>query len=150
MPRALRYPVLALAASVGWFAGFLVSFTPAQAILANPARQSEKLLAVFFSIPPTPRIDRPQEFAGLILVLGAFLALGWGLLRLDRGRPAWWRGLRFGAIAWLLMVPWFELYLPWNVLHEPMDLVLLEAFCWWVTLSLSGLTMALADRGAVA
>ena len=128
MPRALRYPVLALAASVGWFAGFLVSFTPAQAILANPARQSEKFLAVFFSIPPTPRIDRPQEFAGLILVLGAFLALG----------------------CWLLMVPWFELYLPWNVLHEPMDLVLLEAFCWWVTLSLSGLTMALADRGAVA
>lgn len=146
MPRSLRFPVLALAAAAGWFAGFLISFTPAQAVLADPARQSAKFLAVFFSIPPRPRLDTPGEFAALVLVLGAFFALGYLLLRLDPRRPAWRRGLHFGAVAWLLSIPWFELYLPWNVLHEPMELVLLEGLCWWVTLTCCGLAMAGVDR----
>ena len=142
--------VLSLAAAIGWFVGFLLSFTPAQAILANPAHQSAKFLAIFSSIPPTPRIATPQGFALLVLVLGVVLATAYRFSRPDRTQPRWRRGVRFGALAWLLWVPWFELYLPWNVLHEPMPLVLLEALCWWVTLTCSGLAMAFADRNRVA
>jgi hypothetical protein len=143
--RLLRFAGTALAAAIGWFIGFMVSFTPAQSILADPARQSAKFLAIFFSIPPAPRIASPPQFLGLVLVLGVFLALAHRLSRPDRARPWWHRGLRFGALAWLFMVPWFELYLPWNVLHEPMPLVLLEAACWWITLTCSGLAIAAAD-----
>ena len=144
------FVVLSLAAAVGWFVGFMLSFTPAQAILANPAHQSAKFLAVFFSIPPTPRIASPQAFALLVLGLGIVLATAYRFSRPDATTPRWRRGVRFGALAWLLWVPWFELYLPWNVLHEPMPLVLLEAACWWVTLTCSGLAMAFADRRSAA
>ena len=146
--RVLRFPATALAASVGWFVGFQLSFVPAQSILTDPARQSAKFLAIFFSVPPPPRIASPPEFLALVLVLGVFLALGHRLSRPDPTRPWWRRGLRFGALAWLFMVPWFELYLPWNVLHEPMPLVLLEAACWWITLTCSGLGIALASGSA--
>ena len=49
------------------------------------------------------------------------------------------------------MVPWFEFYLPWNVMREPFDLVLVEAVCWLVVLLAVGLSMGLVynffDRG---
>jgi hypothetical protein len=142
----MRFPILALAAAGGWFVGFLLGFTPAQVLLADPGRQSAKFLAIFFTMPPPPRIDTGGEFAGLVLVLGCFLALGFVFLRLDPSAPAWRRGLRFGLIAWVLGIPWFELYLPWNVLHEPTELVLLEGLCWWVVLTCSGLAVAYAER----
>ncbi|HUQ83445.1 MAG TPA: hypothetical protein VM076_19985, partial [Gemmatimonadaceae bacterium] len=73
---------------------------------------------------------------------------GWWYVSLSRSwAPAWWmRGLRFGALAWTLMVPWFEFYLPWNVLREPASLVALELACWFGVMMLVGLTIAAADR----
>ena len=68
-------------------------------------------------------------------------------------RVAWWkRGLRFGIVSWVLMAPWFEFYLPWNVLHEPAPLVLLELVCWAgvlliVGLAIAGVDAALSRRG---
>jgi hypothetical protein len=60
----------------------------------------------------------------------------------------WRRGLRFGFVGWLLMAPWFEFYLPWNVLREPAPLVALELACWaavllGVGLAISGVEAAL-------
>ena len=146
MRRVFRFVALSLAASIGWFVGMSLAFGPAQTILANPSYQSAKFLSIFSTVGPPPRIDTPPEFAGLLLVLGLFIALAWRLHRPDPGTPAWRRGLRFGLLAWLIMVPWFELYLPWNALHEPMPLVLLEAACWWATLTCSALAMAFVDR----
>jgi hypothetical protein len=40
------------------------------------------------------------------------------------------------------MVPWFEFYLPWNVMLEPMPLVLLEVLCWLIVQLLVGLALA--------
>lgn len=56
--------------------------------------------------------------------------------------PWWRRGLRFGLLSWILMVPWFEFYLPWNVLREPAALVALEMLCWAGVLLLVGITIA--------
>jgi hypothetical protein len=48
------------------------------------------------------------------------------------------RGLKFGAVAWALMAPWFEFYLPWNAMHEPPLLVALELLCWLLVLLATG------------
>ena len=145
LPFPVRFPLGVLASTVGWMVGFFVSFVPAQAILTDPAHQSPKMLAAFFTLEPLPRLSSPDRMLLLVLVVSVFLVLGYRLSRPDPTRSWWRRGLRFGSLAWLLMVPWFELYLPWNVLHEPMPLVLLEAACWWITLTCSGLGIALAD-----
>ena len=46
-------------------------------------------------------------------------------------------------IAWGLMAPWFEFYLPWNVMREPFALALLELLLWALVLQLVGIVMAL-------
>ncbi|MDX1619017.1 MAG: hypothetical protein R3224_09545, partial [Balneolaceae bacterium] len=49
------------------------------------------------------------------------------------------KGSLFGVVAWLLMNPWFDFYLPWNVMHEPISLVLLEMVLWFFALQLVGI-----------
>ena len=44
------------------------------------------------------------------------------------------------------MVPWFEFYLPWNVLLEPFPLVALELICWAAVLLVVALTIAGVDQ----
>jgi hypothetical protein len=144
LPSLVRFSLAVLAGTVGWMVGFMVAFVPAQAILTNPALQSAKMIAVFFTLSPLPRASSPAQMLLLVAVVVTFLVLGYRLSRPDPSHPWWQRGLRFGTLAWLLMVPWFELYLPWNVLHEPLPLVALEAGCWWITLTCSGLAISLA------
>jgi hypothetical protein len=143
-PPALFRTVLAgLGGGIAWIAAMTVFFGPAQSILADPARQSAKFLAVFGEIEPLPR----TLANGWILVVG-LLALGvlYGIAYrfVRRGiAGSWWRkGLGFGLLAWILMVPWFEFYLPWNVMHEPFALVLLEGALWLATLSVVGVAIA--------
>jgi hypothetical protein len=54
------------------------------------------------------------------------------------------RGLAFGAVAWALFTPWFEFYLPWNLMLEPTLLVLLEMLCWAGIMLLVGVAISLA------
>jgi hypothetical protein len=56
------------------------------------------------------------------------------------------RGLTFGVVAWALMAPWFEFYLPWNVMREPFALVLLELLCWLAVQLLVGVAIASVFR----
>ncbi len=106
-------------------------FSQAQRILANPDYQSTKFLNVFMSIEPLPRMatDPWLVFKGLFVV-GVLLAIAFLYVnQLMKGR--WWqKGLKFGMLHWLMMTPWFEFYLPYNVMHEPFLLVLLEGVLW--------------------
>lgn len=43
------------------------------------------------------------------------------------------------------MAPWFEFYLPWNVLREPAPLVVLELACWLGVMLLVGTAIAGVD-----
>jgi len=139
----LRASVAGLAGGVAWFLGILLVFGPAQAVLGDPGVQSAKLLAAFGPEPAAPRmIEAPAlVLAGL---LGIGLLWGWVYAWLAGFWPgSWWRrGLRFGVVGWVLMVPWFEFYLPWNVLLEPAPLVALELACWAVVLLGVGLVIA--------
>ncbi len=134
-----------LAGGIAWFVGLLLFFGPAQSILADPSLQSPKMLAAF-TTEPLPRIGE----APWLLPLG-LLCIGilWGWIyvwHFGNSPQAWWkRGLRFGTVAWVLMVPWFLFYLPWNVMREPAALAAIEALCWAGVMLLVGITISGTD-----
>lgn len=135
-----------LAGGLAWRIGLLFVFGPAQSLLADPKRQSPKMLAAFGLEPPVPRMyEEPSLLWAGLLSIG--LLWGWVYVWIAQAwTSAWWkRGLRFGLLSWALMVPWFEFYLPWNVMREPALLVALEMFCWAIVMLLVGLTIAGTD-----
>lgn len=133
-----------LVATVVWYAGILFAFGPAQQILADPAYQSQKFLEVFTKIEPLPKMYlQPAAFYAGFLMVGTAFSLAFFLV--GRWMPpgkSLKRGALFGSVAWLLMNPWFEFYLPWNVMHEPVLLVLLEMVLWFAVLILVGIATA--------
>ena len=143
---ALRSTLCGLAGGVAWTIGIALFFGPAQSILGDPAHQSAKFLDAFTQ-EPRPRIDEKP----LLMVLGlAAIGILWGWVYTwiaAAWHHAWWRrGLRFALLSWALMVPWFEFYLPWNVLREPFPLVALEMLCWAGVMTCVGLAIAGADH----
>jgi len=146
IPQRMRGLIAGFAGGIAWLLGLAIFFFPAQAILTNPELQSAKFLAVFTQEPAPRMVATPWVLPAGILLIGlvwgqvyVWVSGGWG--------GAWWRkGLCFGALAWALMVPWFEFYLPWNVMREPLPLVLLEMGCWALVLGLVGLTIAGVER----
>jgi len=140
---AIRGALAGLAGGVAWLAGIALVFGPAQMVLADPDRQSAKMIAAFASEPSPPRA---LESPGLV-VAGLFciaILWGWVYTWMAASWPGSWtkRGLRFGVVSWALMVPWFEFYLPWNVLREPAPLVMLEMACWALVLTGVGLAIS--------
>jgi hypothetical protein len=139
MARWVRSSLAGLAGGLAWYVGLRVIFGAAQGILSNPNLQSQKMMAAFTN---TRASQNP-----IIVVIG-LLAIGlvWGWVYGAVFRAwtvVWWqRGLRFALLSWALMVPWFEFYLPWNVLHEPNALVMLELICWTGVMTVVGLTIA--------
>ncbi len=134
MWRLLRIVATGTAAAIAWGAGLMVVFGPVQSILANPSIQSAKFLSAFSS-PPLPRVaERPEVLPLGLLLIGLIYACTFEWLGARLGGALIRRGLVFGLIAWALMVPWFEFYLPYNVMREPLPLALLEVLCWLVVL----------------
>lgn len=133
--------VSGVAGAVAWFAGMLFFFGPAQIILTDPRLQSAKFLAVF-TANPAPRMNAaPWMLAAGLLVINVLWSCVYVWLSANWAGPWWKRGLKFGVVSWTLMVPWFEFYLPWNVMREPTALVALEMVCWAAVLLLVGLTI---------
>lgn len=145
MHRYTRTMLLYLTAGPVWYA-FMWSFfvlSGAQGILADPARQSGKFLRVFTEYAPLPRMVAD----GSILWKGFFvcgLLAARAFLYISKRQKGGWvgRGLAFGMLHWALMTPWFEFYLPYNAMHEPLRLVVFEAFLWLCTLLCLGVYMA--------
>ena len=103
----------------------------AQSILADPGVQSSKFIRNFTEYSPLPRMSNdPMVLWQGFYVCGITSALVFIWLHRHLGGGWAMRGLKFGIIQWALMVPWFEFYLPYNVMHEPLSLVLFEALLW--------------------
>lgn len=133
-----------IAGGLAWLLGLTVFFGPAQAILADPALQSAKFLRVFTEIEPLPRVaTNPWVLPLALTIIGVIHASVFAALRQGLPGRGWRKGSTFGLAVWALMVPWFEFYLPWNVMHEPLALVLLEAALWALVLQLVGIAIAL-------
>lgn len=134
-----------LLGGIAWFLGIVLFFGAAQGLLTDPDLQSAKMLDAFTSEPLPRTNEAPWLLIAGLLGIGALW--GWTYVWLSSAWPgAWWRrGLRFGVVAWVLMIPWFEFYLPWNVLHEPAALVALELVCWAGVVLGVGLAVAGTD-----
>lgn len=140
----LRILRAGVAGAVAWWLGLMIIFGAAQSVLANPALQSAKLETVY-SMPPAPRIAVDEWLLPIgILIVALVHAATFAYLRPALPTNVVKRGLAFGAVSWALMVPWFEFYLPWNLLLEPTALVLLEMLCWAAILSMVGLATSIA------
>ena len=141
--KVLAASVAGLVGGVAWRVGLLQLFGPAQRILADPARQSAKMLGAFAPGAEGPRMYTEPRVLWLgLLTIG--LAYGWAYAAATASwRGPWWRrGLAFGLLSWTLMTLWFEFYLPWNVLREPAALVGVELACWLGVHLLVGLSIA--------
>lgn len=142
MGTRIRALVLLLLLGQIWYLGMLVFFiySGAQQILANPAHQSGKFLEAFMVTDPLPRMadDAWLVNKGLFLV---GLTVGCALIFLNGKWTAPWpqKGVQFGLLLWAVAIPWFEFYLPYNVMHEPFRLVLFEAALWLGVLLFTGL-----------
>jgi len=135
MASIFRVILTGVVAAVVWFAGMQIVFGPAQGILANPEYQSQKFLTVFTQLEPLPKIAvQPFAFYLGFLFVGIAFSLGYHLVNRHMSGKKLRKGLLFGFVAWLLMIPWFEFYLPWNVMHEPVLLVFFEMILWLVVL----------------
>jgi hypothetical protein len=134
-----RSSLAGLVGGLGWYVGLQVIFGAAQGILSNPNLQSQKMMAAFAD---TRSSENPSIVLFGLLTIG--LVWGWVYGAVSRAwMVVWWqRGLRFALLSWALMVPWFEFYLPWNVLREPNALVMLEVVCWAGVMTVVGLTIA--------
>lgn len=98
-------------------------------ILFNPAYQSAKVLAV---VPTMVMSQAPYIiFAGwtIILIGYAFLFRHVSVLW---PRGFWRRLWRLGLLMWFFSPLFFEFQGPYNLLREPIPLLLLELFFWMV------------------
>lgn len=143
----LRYVVAAIAAGVMMNIAVLATFGPAQSLLMDPELQSAKFAAAFTEEPMPRAAEFPLLFQLGFLGLGFAHALAFQLLY--RGLPRSWfsAGIVYGFAAWLIAYLWFEYYLPWNVMLEPLPLVLLELACWLAVMLANGLALALVYSG---
>ncbi len=121
----------------------LFIWSGAQSILADPGIQSGKFLKVFMEYDPLPRMTGdPAIIWEGFFVCGLFAALAFVIVNAGL-KHGWLRnGITFGVLHWLLMIPWFEFYLPYNVMNEPMLLVIFEGLLWLTTLMLTGIYMS--------
>lgn len=131
-------------AGIVWFIGILVFFvfSGAQGILANPEFQSQKFIDAFTKEPLPLAGKNPLIVPLGLIVVGAFTALVFVFLNEKLNYGLLKKGVVFGLIHWALMIPWFEFYLPYNVMREPFMLVLLEMFLWLCVTLLIGIYLS--------
>lgn len=140
----LRILRAGVAGAVAWWAGLMLLFGAAQGVLGHPALQSPKLNAIYEMQPP-PRIAAEPWLLPLgILVVALIHAATFAYIRPALPAGILKRGVAFAAVSWALLVPWFEFYLPWNLMLEPTLLVLLEMLIWAGVLLLVGLAISVA------
>lgn len=145
MKQWIRILVLFAGSGFVWYDVMQLCFvySGAQEILGNPQYQSEKFINVFMSYEPLPRMAKDPYLVVKGLMIAGFFAAGVFLLINDKLKGNWLlRGLTFGFIHWALMTPWVEFYLPYNVMQEPLLLVILEAVLWLCVTLVTGLFMS--------
>lgn len=143
--KQVRYLILFIGSGLVWYLGLNLFFiwSGAQNILGDPKYQSAKFIKTFTEYEPLPLMaaDPSIVWKGL-LVVGLLAAIAYSII--DPYMKGGWlkRGITFGFVHWLLMMPWFEFYLPYNVMNEPILLVLLEGVLWLCVMIMLGLFMS--------
>lgn len=118
-------------------------------ILLDSSIQSRKLIAVWTEIEPIPLVvDTPLPIMLGIVFFGVFHA--WLYRRLA---PQWppgvlRRGMRFGAIVFVMTFLFWEFFTPFNMFGEPLRLIALELVFWACIAAADGLAISVVmERG---
>ncbi|MFZ2089237.1 MAG: hypothetical protein WAU47_11720 [Desulfobaccales bacterium] len=112
-------------------------------ILLDPARQSEKLIAVWTRLEPLPLVvANPAPIIMGLMIFGLFHAFIYRWLA-----PQWPpgvvpRGLRLALLHFVLSFLFWEFFTPFNQFGEPALLIALELVFWAVIALAEGLTLA--------
>jgi hypothetical protein len=147
MRLVLQITIGGLLAGMALLAGLFLFFGPAQQFLADPELQSPKLMKVFLEIPPAPRISFSPSPAWLgFWLIGLGHAFVFYLVQPRFGRSILRQTICFAAVTWLTMVTWFEFWILWNMMHEPVTLLALELTLWIFVMLLEALALALFFR----
>lgn len=143
--KQVRYLILFIGSGLVWYLGLNLFFvwSGAQSILGNPEYQSSKFIKTFTEYEPLPLMaEDPSIVWKGLLVVGLLAAIAFSVIN-PYIKGGWLkRGLTFGLVHWLLMTPWFEFYLPYNVMNEPILLVMLEGILWLCVMLMLGLYMS--------
>lgn len=145
MSRAIRIFIALCGCGWVWYAAMQCCFvwSGAQSILANPQHQSSKFIKVFTEYQPLPRMATDKSVLWIGFMVIGFIVASAFLLLNDKLPGGWLkRGLIFGVVHCMLMTPWFEFYLPYNVMNEPLLLVLFETTLWLCVTSVVGLFLS--------
>lgn len=114
----------------------------AQKILANPELQSEKFINSFMKTEPLPRMIEPFFMWKGMFLVGLFLGTTVIYLNSLLSGNLLIKGVKLGILHWMIAIPWFEFYLPFNVMHEPISLVLFESILWLFTTIFLGVLLS--------
>lgn len=112
-------------------------------ILLDPARQSPKLIAVWTTLEPLPRVvTEPLPIIVGLMLFGLLHAWLYAALA-----PRWSGGMaghaiRFALLLFALVYLFWEFFTPFNLFREPLPLVALELLFWFL--------IALAEAFAIA
>ena len=151
MFKDISWPRLIAGALLGafvWWLGIRYVFGAIGPYLADPELQSEKFIAFWRDFKPPPRhVLDPWVWAQGLPLVTFFYSLVYGLLRpMMNFDGILRRGLFIGALYWMIGSVWFEFVTPWNFLHEPLGLALLELGAWAITMALTGLAVAFSHE----
>lgn len=136
----------AAAGTAGGAVFFTISallFTIAHPLLFDPDLQSAKLIAVWEDIEPLPLSATAPLMMALIFILvaiGRAFIYRWLANAWPPGVAA--RALRYALLVWFLSLLFFEMFTPWNLLGEPVVLVLVELAIWAVVVLAEGFVFA--------
>lgn len=112
-------------------------------ILLDPARQSEKLIAVWTRLEPLPLVvAKPAP-----IIIGLFIFVQVHAFFYRWLSPAWppgvWpRGLRLALLIFVLSFLFWEFFTPFNQFGEPWPLIALELLFWAAIALAEGLAVA--------
>jgi hypothetical protein len=143
--KQIRYLILFIGSGLVWYLGLNLFFvwSGAQNVLGDPEYQSAKFIKTFTEYAPLPLMaaDPSIVWKGL-LVVGLLASIAFAIINPNLKGGWVKRGFIFGLVHWLLMTPWFEFYLPYNVMHEPILLVLLEGGLWLCVMLIMAMFMS--------
>jgi len=100
-------------------------------LLFNPAFQSHKVIAVWKEIQPLPWLmTAPAVIMAGVMVLAVGHAFVYRSISAAWPRRSASRIWRLAVVIWVLGPPMFELFGPFNLMHEPLYLTAVELTFW--------------------
>jgi hypothetical protein len=159
-----RIPITTLAA-------FLVINVLFIALFGNPvvhswfyssaAGQSEKFVAVWNTLQPTPALspawsdaaamsERKLAVLGLLLVWTLALVIGYTFVADALPGTDWRKGVSYGLLVWAIAFPFFGFFFHFNVLNMPIQFVLGELVLEAIISIATGITIAALYKPALA